>query len=50
MQFAHREKSLVCWLWPYGTLTVQLALHKTNEVAQLSLCHEDWPDSEVFNA
>ena len=50
MQFSHWEKSLVCQLWPYGTLMVQLALHKTKEVAQLSLCHEDWPDSDVSDA
>jgi hypothetical protein len=34
----------------YGTLMEQLALHKTKEAAQLSLCHEDWPDSDVSDA
>ena len=50
MQFAHQEKNKVCLPWHYGTLTEQLALRKTKEVAQLSLCREDWPDSDVSNA
>ena len=50
MQFAHWEKNLVCLLWPYGTLMEQLALHKPKEVAQSSLCREDWPDSDVSDA
>ena len=50
MQFLHWTKSLICLLWPYGTLMEQLALHKTKEIAQLSLCQQDVPDWDVCDA